>query len=187
MWDETVERSQRVARLIDAIAHPEAVQKGVFALSNDGTCGQIYAELLSRSSTGPAAAQQLIRDFAKRAGMVNYSGDDEAIPAAITDDTFPAAHSLLLLSDALANGAKKKRAVEIASHMPSLSCVDEGDAAGDGVVLDAPVGDLWSFLERLHVELVRRGKERSLTLGLWLSPAAFTASMEDLANPCLWG
>ncbi|CEM17751.1 unnamed protein product [Vitrella brassicaformis CCMP3155] len=122
--NEYWERLQRVARLIDAIAHPEAVKKGVFALSNDGTCGQISAELLSRSSTGPAAAQKLINEYAKVAHTVVYSGGDEAVPAAITDDSFPAASTLLLFGGALANEAKKKRSVEIASHMPSLSCIE---------------------------------------------------------------
>ncbi|CEM24059.1 unnamed protein product [Vitrella brassicaformis CCMP3155] len=89
-----VERCQSVARLIDAIAHPEAVKKGVFTLCHDGTCGEIDEALLSRSSTGPAATQQLIRDFAKRAGTVMYLVDDDAVPATITDASFPAAHTL---------------------------------------------------------------------------------------------
>ncbi|CEM27694.1 unnamed protein product [Vitrella brassicaformis CCMP3155] len=183
----TVERCQSVAQLIDAVADPEAVKKGVFKLSNDGTRGRIDAELLSLSSSGPAAAEKLIRDFAKKAGSVTYSGEDEAHPAAITDDTFPAAHTLQLLGHALADEAKKKRAVEIASHMPSLSRIDEGSAADDGVVLHAPVRDLWRWLERLHVELVRRGKERRLTLGLELSPSAFLEPLSDQQSPCLWG
>ncbi|CEL96801.1 unnamed protein product [Vitrella brassicaformis CCMP3155] len=95
--DETVECSQNVARLIDAIAHPEAVEEGVFKLNDDGTCGRIDAELLSRSSSGSPAAGKLISEHAKRAGTVVYSGGDEAHPAAITDDTFPAAHTLKLL------------------------------------------------------------------------------------------
>ncbi|CEM14136.1 unnamed protein product [Vitrella brassicaformis CCMP3155] len=184
----TVELCQSVARLIDAIAHPEAVEKGVFELSNDGTCGEIHAELLSRSSTGPAAAQKLIRDFAKRAGTVAYSGLDEAVPAAISDDTFPAAHTLKLMGDdALANGANKKRALEIASNMPSLSCVKAGDEEHE-VELDAPAGEVWRFLERLQAALVSRGKERNLSVQWYLGTGAFVPlePVHNKSSPCLW-
>ncbi|CEM27679.1 unnamed protein product [Vitrella brassicaformis CCMP3155] len=186
MWDETVERSQRVARLIDAIAHPEAVQKGVLKLHNNG-CGRIDAELLSRSSTGPAAAQQLIRDFAKRAGTVTYRGGDETHRVAATADTFPAAHTLLLFDGALANEGNVRRAVEIASHMPRLSCVDIGDLEF-GLQLDAPAGEVWRFLERLQAALVSRGKERSLSVVYWyLSASAVAEPVHTDQSPCLWG
>jgi len=179
----TVERCQSVAQLIDAVADPEAVKKGVFKLSNDGTRGRIDAELLSLSSSGPAAAEKLIRDFAKKAGSVTYSGEDEAHPAAITDDTFPAAHTLRLLGDALDDEAKMERAVEIASHMPSLSCVK----IGDHQELDAPATEVWRFLERLQAALVSRGKERSLSVEMYLSPSAFVEPVHTERSPCLWG
>uniref|UniRef100_A0A7S1JNI2 Uncharacterized protein n=1 Tax=Vitrella brassicaformis TaxID=1169539 RepID=A0A7S1JNI2_9ALVE len=182
--DETVECSQNVARLIDAIARHEAVEKGVFALNNDGTCGRIDAELLSRSSTGPAAAQQLIRDFAKRAGTVTYRGGDETHRVAATADTFPAAHTLRLLGDALDDEAKMERAVEIASHMPSLSCVK----IGDHQELDAPATEVWRFLERLQAALVSRGKERNLSVQWYLGTGAFVPlePVHNKSSPCLW-
>ncbi|CEM08936.1 unnamed protein product [Vitrella brassicaformis CCMP3155] len=184
--DASVECSQRVAQLIDAIARHEAVEKGVFALNNDSTCGTIDAELLSRSSTGPAAVQQIINQFAKRALTVVSGGEDEAVRATITDDTFPAAHTLLLIGDALDDEAKKKRTVEIASNTPSLSCVKAGDKE-HGVELLGPAGEVWVFLERLQAALVSRGRERSLTLCLDLVANELTAPVHSKSSPCLWG
>ncbi|CEM08934.1 unnamed protein product [Vitrella brassicaformis CCMP3155] len=187
-----VKRCQSVARLIDAIAHREAVDNGVFALNNDGTCGRIGAELLSRGSTGPAA-DKIINEYAKAAHTVVYggldevySGADEAVSAAISDDTFPAAHTLQLLGDALDDEAKEKRAVEIASHMPNLSCVEIGSHE-HALLLDAPAGEVWVFLERLQAALVSRGRERSLTLCLDLVANELTAPVHSKSSPCLWG
>ncbi|CEM14122.1 unnamed protein product [Vitrella brassicaformis CCMP3155] len=170
----------------DAIAHPEAVEKGVFALTDDGTCGRIDAELLSRSNGGPGI-WRLIGDFAKRAGTVAYIGEDEAIPAVISDDTFPAAHTLQLMDGALDDEGNVKRALEIASHMLRLSCVKVGDGE-DAVELDGPVGEVWRFLERLQAALVSsRGRERSLSVQWYLSASAFVEPVHNNRIPCLWG
>uniref|UniRef100_A0A7S1NXG9 Uncharacterized protein n=1 Tax=Vitrella brassicaformis TaxID=1169539 RepID=A0A7S1NXG9_9ALVE len=129
--------------------------------------------------------QRIVDEFAKTADTVKYKGGDEPVPAAITDDTFPAAHTLQLLGHALADEAKKKRAVEIASNMPNLSRIEIGDH--EHALLLVPVREVWGFLEHLQAALVSRGRERSLTLCLDLSPNEFTAPVHDWQSPCLWG
>ncbi|CEM10278.1 unnamed protein product [Vitrella brassicaformis CCMP3155] len=176
--------SGSAARLIEAVAAPEVVWEEVFALNDDGTSGRIDAELLSLSqiapsrSTGTPAAQKLIGGFVKTAGTVTYSGRDESIPAAITDDAFAAAHTLRLVGGAL---AKKTRAVEVASGMPSLSHIDASAIA--------PVREVWQYLERLQTAWESRGRgERSLSsVCVSLSADALTfTDPQHRDHPCLW-
>jgi len=100
---------------------------------------------------------------------------------AITNDTFPTAIKLRLTRDALANEAKQERAIEIASHMPSLWWIEAGDAEIEAV-LDAPTGEVWTFLERLQTVLIREGRERCLAVDLCLPANAFA---DDDQSPCL--
>ncbi|CEM10260.1 unnamed protein product [Vitrella brassicaformis CCMP3155] len=177
--DDTVVWSGSAARLIEAVAAPEVAWEEVFALNDDGTSGRIDAELLSLSRrTGTPAAQKLIGGFAKTAGTVTYSGRHETIPAAIRDDAFAAAHILRLAGGALAN---KKRAVQVASGMPSLSHIDASAIA--------PVREVWQFLEGLQTARESRGwAERSLSsVGLSLSAHTLTfTDPHDRDHPCLW-
>jgi len=176
------EKVQRAAVLVEAVAHRDALRERVV-----GDCDgdrDIYAELLSRSSTGTPTVQKLINESATTAGTVMYSGRDEAIPAAFSDDTFGIASILQLLDDALDDEAKKKRAVEIAAHMPSLSHFKAGDY---DEVLDAPAGDVWVFLERLQTALVSKGRERSLSVEMFLPANAFLEPVHARDSPCLWG
>ncbi|CEL96791.1 unnamed protein product [Vitrella brassicaformis CCMP3155] len=174
-------RLQNTAQLVDAVAHPEALSQPIMRECDRD--GQIDAEILSRSSsTGTPTVQKLVGELAKTAHIVAYRGFDEAVPAVITDDTFPAAHTLLLLNVALDDEAKKERAVEIASHMPNLSHIKGSD--GDGQLLNAPAGDVWMFLERLQAALVSKGRERSLAVDLNPLTNEFA---DDHQSPCLWG
>ncbi|CEM19593.1 unnamed protein product [Vitrella brassicaformis CCMP3155] len=187
LWntDEDWERLQKAAQLVDAVAHSQALLQRI--VRDGGGHGRIIymdMELLSRSSsTGTPTVQKLAGEYAKTVDFVAYSGGDEAHRVAITDDTFPAAHTLRLTRNALADAAKKNRALEIASHMPSLSCIQAGDHQND-TVLNAPVSEMWMFLERLQAALVSKGRERSLTLEmLSLSVSAFA---DERQSPCLW-
>ncbi|CEM27696.1 unnamed protein product [Vitrella brassicaformis CCMP3155] len=183
--DEDWERLQKTAQLVDAVAHPEALSGRVVRKS--WGCGHIDAEFLSRtSSAGSPTMQRIVDEFAKTADTVKYKGGDEPVPAAITDDTFPAAHTLQLLGGALADDAKEERAIEIASHMPSLARIDVGDAIY-GAHLDAPADEVWVFLERLQTALVSREREKSLSVGLGLPASAFLEPLSDQESPCLWG
>ncbi|CEM27698.1 unnamed protein product [Vitrella brassicaformis CCMP3155] len=183
--DEDWERLQKTAQLVDAVAHSEALSRRV--VGNIRGRGRIDDELLSRTSSGGTPTmQRIMHEFAKTAGMVTYSGEDEATPPAISDDTFLAAHTLLLLNVALDDEAKKKRAVEIASHMPSLSYIEAGDYQND-VPLDAPVREVWRFLEKLQTVLVSKGRQNILTLYLAVSAADFTAPLSHGRSPSLWG
>ncbi|CEL96797.1 unnamed protein product [Vitrella brassicaformis CCMP3155] len=183
--DEEWERLQKTAQLVDAVAHREALSRRI--VGNIIWRGSIDLELISRtSSSGTPLMQRIIDNYAKGAHVVAYSGGDEAIPAAITDDSFPAAHTLQLLDDALDDEAKKERALNIASHMPSLSCIKTGDGEV-GEVMDAPVREVWRFLEWLQEALVSKGRERSLTLEIVVSAADFTAPLSGGRSPALWG
>ncbi|CEM08903.1 unnamed protein product [Vitrella brassicaformis CCMP3155] len=171
--DENWERLQKAAQLVDAVAQPDA-----FIACDSGRHGVIAVELLSRRGSGTRTMQGIMDEFTKTAGKVSYSGHDEAHPVAITDDTFPAAHTLQLRQHALVNEAKKKRAVEIASNMPSLSCIETEDALFVEVL---------DFLELLQTALVSQGRGRTLTLRMHLPAAALIAPLQNLESPCLWG
>ncbi|CEL96789.1 unnamed protein product [Vitrella brassicaformis CCMP3155] len=186
--DEHWEILQKTAQLVEAVAHPDALSQHImgFGYSN----GEIDAEILStsRSSLGTPTAQRTICECAKVACIVTYRGfDDEAHSLAVTDDTFPTAHTLRLAGDALANNTKKKRVLEVASRMPNLYKIEGGDEHHGGV-LNAPVSEVWQFLHKLQKEMTSRGRERSLDVELLsLSASAFTVPLYDSQSPCLWG
>jgi len=170
---------QKAAQLVAAVSHREALSQPIVRQGGSGD-REIAAETLSRTSSSTPTLQRIVHDFAKTADIVVYGGD-EAHRVAITNDTFPTAIKLRLTRDALANEAKQERAIEIASHMPSLWWIEAGDAEIEAV-LDAPTGEVWTFLERLQTVLIREGRERCLAVDLCLPANAFA---DDDQSPCL--
>jgi len=155
--DNTVQQLRKIAELRDAVADPAAMSEPLVC-GNMGY-GGLAMELLSRSSDH--VFQNVIAVFAKTITTVTYCGRTEATPASITDDTFPAAHTLQLQDDALPSEAKKKRAVEIASHMANLQRI-EADA-------HVAVSEVWRFVARLQRARIGRGREGGLTVHLMVN------------------
>ncbi|CEM14149.1 unnamed protein product [Vitrella brassicaformis CCMP3155] len=185
LWDAAPyrEKLRETAQFIDAVAHPAAISEDLGQLQ----CGKIAVELVSRSrSSGSPTMQKIIDGFAKVAHTVAYCGSTEAIPAAISDNTFPDADTLQLFNDALDDEANVSRAVEIASNMPSLSFVKAGDDEYFHP-LEWPADEVWRFLEQLQTVLVSNKVEKTLDIELNLSTAELTAAPDTHDSPCMWG
>ncbi|CEM20967.1 unnamed protein product [Vitrella brassicaformis CCMP3155] len=176
--DDHWERLQKTAHFVDAVVHPQGLSQRI--VRDCGGAGRISAELLSRSSSaGTPTAQRIVDEFAKTAGVVGYSGGDATHPVAITDDTFPLAHTLSLSVGAPISDQKKERALQIASHIPDLSSIH--------ATREVPAGEVWGFLERLQTALVSREQQKSLSVEMFLPTNAFTAPLADGGSPSLWG
>mmetsp|Transcript_29153 Transcript_29153/g.84292 ORF Transcript_29153/g.84292 Transcript_29153/m.84292 type:complete len:700 (+) Transcript_29153:236-2335(+) len=172
-----VEGLRSAVALRDAIANPAALSEPVIDFGG----GRIDIEVLSR--TTEPHVQEVLAHLVKTATTVTYDGHDEPHPAPISDDTFPAAHTLFLHGGVLATEDKKQRAIEVASHMPNLTTI----VAARNVV---PLSKVWCFLEGLQSEWVSRGEgERSVgTVSSRLAADLTQGSgtLWDGASPFLW-
>ncbi|CEL95827.1 unnamed protein product [Vitrella brassicaformis CCMP3155] len=148
---DRIEKLRRAVQLRDAVAQPAALSEPTI----DWSGGYRLTKVELLSGTTEPAVHKVLAHFTKTATTVTYDGHDEPHPAPITDDTFSAAHELILGHGALATEDKKRRAIEVASHMPNLTTIS---AATVG-----PLFKVWGFLEGLQSEWVSRGEgERSV-------------------------